>query len=125
MADQVTNMKMITEMNNTPLHQHALTLLLKESRGANETTLYLTQAAELIPQLLEMDKNRPSHQKLMRLLEDIPALHPALQTSTIMGVHPSSTMNDIEEMTEEMLGIRSLDELALLIADNLLGVLNR
>jgi len=34
--------------------------------------------AELIPQLLEIDESRPSHQKLIRLLEEIPALHPDL-----------------------------------------------
>ncbi len=43
----------------------------------------------------------------------------------MMGLHQSSTEDEAEEMTDEMMGMAELDELALLIADNLLGVLNR
>ena len=86
MTDQVSKLNMITEQNKTPLQQHVLTLFLQESRNADETTLYLTQAAELIPQLLEIDENRPAHQNLIQLLEEIPTFHPDLQTSIIMGL---------------------------------------
>ena len=116
---------MIEEMNKNPLNQHILALLLKGNRDTDKMTLYLTQAALLIPQLLEIDPSRPSHQKLIQLLEELPTLNPTLQVSMMMGLHQSSTQNDMEEMTDEMMGIAELDELALLIADNLLGALNR
>ena len=91
----------------------------------SETALYLTQAAGLIPQLFEMDWNRPSHQKLTQFLTELPELHPTLQAPAMMGLHQTSTENDIAEMTDEMMSTTELDELALLIADNLLGVLSR
>jgi hypothetical protein len=58
-------------------------------------------------------------------LEELQTLHPTLQVSAVMGLHTTSTDNEIEEMTDEMMSIAELDELVLLIADNLLGVLNR
>ena len=88
-------------------------------------SLYLMQTAELLPQLLEIDGSRPAHQKLLRLLEQLPALNPDLQMSALMGLHKTSTQSDIEEMTDEMTATAELDELALLIADNLMGVVNR
>ena len=125
MSDQAYNLKEIAKMNDEPLQQHVLTLLLKDKRSVSETALYLTQAAVLIPQLLEIDQNRPIHQKLIRLLEELPTLHPSTQMSSMMGLHPSSTEDDIAEMTDEMMSLTELDELTLLIADNLMGVLNR
>ena len=115
----------ITEMNKSPLQQHILTLLQSEGRSIDRAALYMTQAAALIPQLLEIDGSRPSHQRLLRLLEELPALPPDTQASMMMGLHQTSTENDIEEMASEMTAITELDELALLIADNLLGVLSR
>ena len=57
-------------------------------------------------------------------MTELPSLHPTLQVSALMGLHQSSTENDIEEMTDEMMSVAELPELALLIADNLLGVVN-
>jgi len=125
MADQASHLNRIAEMNATPLQRHVLALLRGEGHSTDQTTLYLTQAAGLIPQLLEIDGSRPSHQSLLRLLEELPRLPLDVQVSMMMGSHPSSTPSDMEEMMLEMTGMVELDELALLIADNLLGVLSR
>ncbi len=125
MTGQALILSQITEMNKSPLQQHILTLLQSEGRSIDHTALYMRQAAALIPQLLEIDGSRPSHQRLLRLLEELPALPPDTQASMMMGLHQTSTENDIEEMASEMTAITELDELALLIADNLLGVLSR
>ncbi len=125
MTGQALELYRIRELNKTPLQQHVLELLRKESRSADPVTLHLTQAAALIPQLLEMDGSRPAYQRLLRLLEELPARPPAQQVRMMMGLHPTSTSSDREEMASEMMGTAALDELALLIADNLLGVLSR
>jgi len=125
MNDQASGMKLIAEMNQSPLQQHALMLLWKAKQPTTPTSLYLIQAAELIPQLVELDENRTTHQRLLQMLEELPSLHPNQQMSLVMGLHPSSTESDLEEMTDEMMSVMELDELALLIADNLLGVLSR
>ena len=125
MADQASIMKKTMEMNESPLQQHVMGLLLSEGRDADQTTLYVTEVAMLIPELVTLDMSRPLHQRLVRFLKELPILHPDLQMAAIMGQHQSWTEDDIEEMVDEMKSMKELDDLALLMADNLLGVLNR